>query len=259
VNATYSGGSGTSSLVFQYTILSGQNDTNGISINANSLRLNGGTIKASSGGNDAVLTHNGVSNNPNYLVDTTPPIASITVDSVTADNVLNIPESSADVIVTGRVVGEVEVGATVTISLSDGSSTYTYTGQVTLLNGLKSYSIAVDGSKLASDSNKTLEASVPTIDAAGNEGTATASHLYTLNTIRPAITEIIPDWGTVLDAQEMSAASAVTITTSGVDNGLPATITLDGKTYGSIVFCANACRAFLLIENVAWLPNTMLP
>jgi CshA-type fibril repeat protein len=42
--ATYSGGSGTNTLTFNYTVVNGDNDANGISIDANSLARNGGTI-----------------------------------------------------------------------------------------------------------------------------------------------------------------------------------------------------------------------
>jgi len=66
VQASYSSGSGTTSLVFTYTIQAGQNDANGISINANSLSLNGGTIAASSGGTAANLAHAAVGDNATY-------------------------------------------------------------------------------------------------------------------------------------------------------------------------------------------------
>lgn len=42
--ATYSGGTGTNTLQFSYTIVAGDTDGNGISINTDSLALNGGTI-----------------------------------------------------------------------------------------------------------------------------------------------------------------------------------------------------------------------
>ena len=43
--ADYDSGSGTSSLVFRYTVASGDADSNGISVAANALALNGGTIR----------------------------------------------------------------------------------------------------------------------------------------------------------------------------------------------------------------------
>ena len=60
--ATYESGSGSRPLVFKYTIQSGETDTNGISIGANSLALNSGTIRDASG-NYATITHSSVAAN----------------------------------------------------------------------------------------------------------------------------------------------------------------------------------------------------
>ena len=72
VQANYASGSGSSALVFTYTILAGQTDTNGISINANALSLNGGTI-TDAAGNAATLTAAAVTDNASFKVDTTAP------------------------------------------------------------------------------------------------------------------------------------------------------------------------------------------
>ncbi|MDP2831775.1 MAG: Ig-like domain-containing protein, partial [Pseudomonadota bacterium] len=72
VQANFATGSGTAALVFTYTILAGQTDTNGISIAANSLALNGGTMKDAAG-NNATLTHGAIGDTSGYLVDTTAP------------------------------------------------------------------------------------------------------------------------------------------------------------------------------------------
>ncbi|WP_441229190.1 T1SS-143 repeat domain-containing protein [Tardiphaga sp. 215_C5_N2_1] len=81
VQANYASGSGSSTLVFTYTVVAGQNDSNGISINTNGLSLNGGTIRDAAG-NDATLTAASVTDNSNYKVDTTAPTLAFT----TADN-----------------------------------------------------------------------------------------------------------------------------------------------------------------------------
>ena len=75
VQAAYASGSGTSALVFTYTVLAGQTDTDGISIDANSLALNGGTL-SDAAGNPATLTHSAVAANTGFLVDTTAPTVS---------------------------------------------------------------------------------------------------------------------------------------------------------------------------------------
>ena len=53
--AEYSEGSATTQLVFSYTVASGDEDTDGIAVVANSLALNGGAIRA--GATNATLTH----------------------------------------------------------------------------------------------------------------------------------------------------------------------------------------------------------
>ena len=56
--AEYSEGSATTRLLFTYTVASGDEDTDGIAVVANSLALNGGAIRA--GSTNAVLTHAGL-------------------------------------------------------------------------------------------------------------------------------------------------------------------------------------------------------
>ena len=58
---------------FVYTVAAGDSDDNGVSIAANSLALNGGTIRG--GGNvDAVRTHSAVAANRNHRVDAVRPV-----------------------------------------------------------------------------------------------------------------------------------------------------------------------------------------
>jgi len=59
--ATYASGSGSTPLLFQYTIQAGETDSDGISIGADALALNSGTIKDAAG-NDATITHSANSN-----------------------------------------------------------------------------------------------------------------------------------------------------------------------------------------------------
>ena len=83
VQAAYASGSGSTTQVFTYTVLAGQTDTNGISIAANSLALNGGTL-LDAAGNAATLTHALVADNAGYLVDTTAPTVTNTSGAYTA-------------------------------------------------------------------------------------------------------------------------------------------------------------------------------
>ena len=81
-----SSGSGDTTKVFKYTIRAEDNDTNGISIRADALALNNGTIMDLAE-NNAILTHSVVDNNSSYKVDTTAP----SVDNFTlSDTALKI-------------------------------------------------------------------------------------------------------------------------------------------------------------------------
>ncbi|MDD5052924.1 MAG: VCBS domain-containing protein, partial [Sulfuricurvum sp.] len=97
--------------------------------------------------------------------------ATITVNNVTADNIINAAEgASAAVPVTGTVGGDAKAGDTVTLVVNG----HTYTGTVGA--GL-TYSINVAGSDLLADT--TIDASVAATDAAGNPATGSTTHAHT--------------------------------------------------------------------------------
>jgi hypothetical protein len=76
VQAQYVSGSGSNSLLFKYTLLGSQSDSNGVSINASSLTLNGAKL-VDAAGNAAVLSHAVVADNASYAVlDITAPLTS---------------------------------------------------------------------------------------------------------------------------------------------------------------------------------------
>ena len=60
--AVYSSGTGTTEIVFSYTVAAGDSDTNGIHVPANKLVLNGGAI-VDGAGNAATLTHSAIAAN----------------------------------------------------------------------------------------------------------------------------------------------------------------------------------------------------
>ena len=128
VSAQYVSGAGTAQLVFNYTILNGQTDVNGIAINANSLSLNG-KVLTDTAGNTPTLNFSAVTDNANYLVDTTAP----TVVSIS---------SSRSTFLSGET-------ALITFTFSeDPGSTFTWNGSagdVTLVNGTLS---AISGTGL---------------------------------------------------------------------------------------------------------------
>lgn len=120
VQASYVSGSGGTALTFTYTILAGQTDGNGLGVVANSLTLNGGSIKDSAS-NDVPLTHAAVASNINYIVDTTAPAAPV-ISMVAGDDTIDSTE------VFSSITGTNETGATVTLSIGGNTHTATVTG-----------------------------------------------------------------------------------------------------------------------------------
>ena len=68
----YLEGTGTTALVFAYEVAEGDEDTDGVSIEVNSLSLGGGTIKDGAD-NDAVLDHDGLAADSGHKVDAVKP------------------------------------------------------------------------------------------------------------------------------------------------------------------------------------------
>ena len=52
------------------------------------------------------------------VIDTVAPVASITLDAITADNIVNAAEAGGTVAVTGTVGGDVQVSDTVTLTVT---------------------------------------------------------------------------------------------------------------------------------------------
>ncbi|MEB5775869.1 cadherin repeat domain-containing protein [Aeromonas caviae] len=181
VYANYVSGSGTAALLFQYTILAGQSDANGISLDANALQTNGGTLRDAAG-NAAVLTHGAVADNANYLVDTTAPtVSSVGItgasgaqsNTLNAGDVVSITVTMAEATVIDTAGGTPRValnigGNTVYANYVSGSGTTSLLFQYTILAGqtdANGISIVANG----------LEANGGTLsDAAGND--ANLSH-----------------------------------------------------------------------------------
>src|SRR5690606_35680721 len=134
-----------------------------------------------------------------YSVDTDAAELAVSVDSITADNVVNAAEAGDVVNVTGAVTGEFNEGDIVTLTINGVE----YTGAVAA-NG--TWTIEVAGSDLAAATS--LEVSVTTTDAAGNSTTATGSHAYGVDTTAPEL-------GVLVDS--ITADNVINAVESGAD------------------------------------------
>ena len=123
--------------------------------------------------------------------------ATISVDNITADDIINAAEAGGSVNVTGTVGGDASVGDAISIDVNGN----TYVGTVLAGNV---FSIAVPGSDLAADT--TLDASVSGSDAAGNPFSASVTSTHTVDLVASAtfsVDNITAD--DIIDAAEAGA------------------------------------------------------
>jgi hypothetical protein len=202
VYANYASGSGTASLVFQYTILPGQTDANGISIAAGALAANGGTLRDAAG-NDVNLSHALVADNASFLVDTTAPVVN-GVSSPTAagtygvGSVISIQVSFSEAVtVTGTPQLTLETGTTDrTINYVSGSGTNTLTFNYTVQAGdtsadldyLSSVALGLNGGTIRDAAGNNATLTLPTPGAAGSLG---ANEAIVIDTSGPVVNNSI--------------------------------------------------------------------
>lgn len=226
-SATYFSGSGTSALVFRYSIAAGETDADGI-VSASPLALNGGTIRDGVA-NDAALTFlapvtTGV------LVDTTAPATPV-FTGVAGDT----GASSSDNITSDTTLvlnGTAEAGSTVTV-------TRVSTGVLgtAVANGLGVWSFDYTGTTLgAGDHSFTATAT----DSAGNVSAVSGAFIVTVDASvnAPVITAVSTDTGSSANDGITSdttltlfgtaeAGSSVAISRAGV--GILGTATASGS------------------------------
>ncbi|EXR77526.1 bacterial Ig-like domain family protein, partial [Acinetobacter baumannii 541915] len=178
------------------------------------------TIDATVTFTDTAGNSSTVSDTQIYTLDTTAPDVdgvNFTVDSVTADNVINASEASGNVTVTG-VLKNIPADATTTVVtvVVNGVS---YTATVDSTAG--TWTVSVPGSGLVADTDKTIDATVTFTDAAGNSSTVSDTQTYTLDTTAPDAPVINPVNGTDPITGTAEPGSTVTVT---YPNGDTATV-----------------------------------
>ncbi|MFM5552471.1 retention module-containing protein, partial [Aeromonas veronii] len=133
--------------------------------------------------------------------------ATIELNVIAGDDILNAEEAKGDVAVTGTVGGDAKEGDTVTLTIGVN----TYTGKVQADN---TFSINVPGSVLAA--NSSVNASVTATDGNGNSVTAETDRDYSVDTEAEATIELNVIAGDdILNAEEAKGDVAVTGTVGG--------------------------------------------
>ncbi|GAA0558101.1 Ig-like domain-containing protein [Chitinophaga japonensis] len=128
VQAAYVSGSGTSALVFSYTVQPGEQDLDGIAL-GNSIILNGGTIQDAAG-NDAVLTLNSVPATSGIFVYSVTPGVTLSTTAVSPVNQAFTVSVVFTEAVTGFTLADI-TATNATLSNLQTSDNITYTALVT--------------------------------------------------------------------------------------------------------------------------------
>nr|WP_312026939.1 Ig-like domain-containing protein [Enterobacillus tribolii] len=174
------------------------------------------------------------------VVDTTAP--TLTIDPVAGDNILNAAEHGQALTLTGT--SNAEAGQTVTVTVNGADYT-------TTVNADGTWSVSgVDASGLA-DGTHTITASVS--DKAGNPSDAGREVLVDVTVPVITINTIAGD--DIINAAEHGQAQLISGTCTGAAAGDTVTITLNGKTYTTILDANGAWSVGVPAADITALGN----
>jgi uncharacterized repeat protein (TIGR02059 family) len=232
VQAAYVSGSGTSALVFRYTVASGNLDRDGVTL-ASSITANGGTLRDGTG-NDATPNLNSVGSTAAVLVEAVAPTVSsinrtgsATTNATSVDytvtfseNVSGVDSSDFTLTATGTATGSIASVAQV------NASTYTVTVNTISGDGTLRLDLKNAGTGIA--------------DTPGNAITTgyTAGQTYTIDNTAPAVTSVgVPANATYISGQNLdftvNFGEAVTVNTGGGTPRIALTLDTGGTVYAS--------------------------
>ncbi|RKF12825.1 Ig-like domain-containing protein [Alginatibacterium sediminis] len=181
--------------------------------------------------------------------------ATITVDDITPDDILNAQESGGDVTVSGHVGGDAALGDDITFEVN--GTEYT-TEVVDLGGGQLGYSVAVEGSDLKEQTS--FDITVTGEDAAGNSFSQSVTSEHTVDLEAAAtitVDSITPD--DILNAAEALGEVLVTGTVGGdAAIGDPITFRVNDQDYfGSVIELGNGQLGYEVnVEGVDLLAQT---
>ncbi|MFC3151271.1 hypothetical protein ACFOEK_09565 [Litoribrevibacter euphylliae] len=241
VSADYQSGSGTTDIVFSYTVASTDLDTDGIELNALSL---GTASMLDVNGNSASTTLNGVESLAGVLVDgVVPSNYQVAFDETewTKDN-----EASASISITGAEVG---ADYEVIISSSVGDA------QVSSSGTISTASMQVSNIDLSGLSDGTLTASLVLTDSVGNEGAAATATSSKVNDapefIGTPIVSGTPQFGATLSVSNVNTddheGSEVTVSYQWLAND----VDISGATSAAYTLTAAEAMTDISVEITA--------
>ncbi|WP_283130577.1 Ig-like domain-containing protein [Enterovibrio norvegicus] len=148
-----------------------------------------------------------------FTVDITAPDSSsthLTINTISADNIVNAQESKESINVTGTVTGEFNAGDQVTVSVNGND----FTGNVSPSG---QFSIAVPGDQLVADPDSIINVQLEATDSAGNTGVINGTQSYSVDLAAQA--SITLDANIAEDGAINYAESQQNIDITGTVNG----------------------------------------
>ncbi|MDH1053110.1 Ig-like domain-containing protein, partial [Pseudomonas sp. GD03903] len=158
-----------------------------------------------------------------------PPVATLTIDVVAGDDVLNLAESKVNQTISGKVTGEFTVNDIVSFTLNGT----TYSAAV---NAAGEWNVSVPGADLAEESN--IHATLVAHDVAGNSANIVADHGYDVKIVPPqnvtlTINSVTLD--NVINLSESLQNQTITGTSTGARAGDIVSLVIAGTTYSGTV------------------------
>ncbi|WP_096977920.1 BapA-related adhesin SiiEA [Escherichia coli] len=184
---------------------------------------------------------NTASSQANLLVDSGLP--GVTINTVAGDDIINAAEAGAGQTISGQVTGAA-AGDTVTVTL--GGNTYTTTVQSNL-----SWSVTVPTADLQALGNGDLTITASVTNANGNTGSGTRD--ITIDANLPGLRVDTVAGDDIVNSIEHGQALVITGGSSGLNAGVPLTITINGTAYSATVQADGSWSVGIPAANVsAW-------
>ncbi|MDU0460871.1 MAG: SwmB domain-containing protein, partial [Geobacteraceae bacterium] len=257
VQASYVSGSGSQNLVFRYTVASGNQDNDGITVGA--LALNSGTIRNATGG-DATLTLNSVASTTGVLVDAVvPTVSSVTVPGNSTyiagqnlDFTVNFPEN-----VTVNTAGgtpyipvTLDTGGTVSAAYVSGSGTSAIVFRYTIASGNLDTNGIVVGSAVTANGGTIRDAATNDATLTLNSVGSTASVL--VDAVVPTVTSVtVPGNATYVAGQNLdfTVSFSENVNVTGTDSTLGLTIGSASVSAAQLSTTANSITYRYTVQN----------
>ena len=208
-NAPYASGSGTTKLVFSYTLTDDDGKHSSMFVPGDSLTLNGGTITSASSGGDAALGHNGAAR-----------------ASFVAPAIPNSPATGAPTINGTAQVGQTLTASTSDISDSDGLADAIFTYQWIANDGtedtdIQDATVSTYTVWRPHDEGKTIKVRVSFTDDGGNQETRTSAVTVAVAAIpNSAATGAPTISGTAQVGQMLTASTSGISDSNGLANAI---------------------------------------